>query len=111
MSRSADMWDLTRPWMGIAGGGFAYALFHQIGSDGSFHDCGHFSPWAILLVGLLTLLAIGLSGFVSFGVVRANEEAPARRVIATVSSLLALLLAFATVMPMIASLMLPDCYA
>lgn len=111
MSRSSEMWDLTRPWMGLAGGGLAYALFHQIGSDGTFQDCGHFSPWLVILVGLLTLLAIGASGLVSMGVVRAEEEAPARRVIATVSSLLALLLAFATVLPMMASLMLPDCFA
>ena len=111
MRRSAEIWDLSRPWLGLVGGGLAYALFHQIGSDGSFQDCGHFSPWVVTPAGVLTLIAIAGSGFVSFGVLRAEEEAPARRVIATVSSLLALLLAFATVMPMIASLMLPDCFA
>ena len=111
MSRTSEVWDLTRPWTGLIGGGLAYILFHQIGSDGSFHDCGHFSPWVVVLVGLLTLAATAWSGIVSWQVVGAKDEAPARRVIGTVCSLLAALLAFATIMPMIASLMLPDCFA
>ena len=110
MTRAAQIRDNLMPWMGLAGGGTTYALFHQIGSDGAFQNCALVSPWGVLIAGLLSIVAIAGSGWLSWRAARAAGEGGTRWFIGTISSMLTVLLLFATILPMIAALLIPRCF-
>ena len=96
------------PWAGLAGAATAWALDHQIGSDGVQYYC----PWGALLttvVGVLCLLLTAASGFASWRLLRADAETPTRRFIALLGLLLALLLGLAILLSTIAGWILPEC--
>ena len=96
------------PWAAMIGSGVAWALAHQIGSDGTFFDCDSGSALAIG-VSVFALVLTALSGWGSFRLWRRGGPTEARRFIALIGWLFAMLLALAILLPGIAGLIMPDC--
>ena len=111
MSRAVQAREALMPWAGIIGAAIGGAIAHQGGADSVFSNCARASPGAVIAVCILGLLIVGAGAFVSWTTRGGSSERSARGLIATVSSFLALFMAFAIVMPMIASLMIPPCHA
>jgi hypothetical protein len=107
MRRANALMELW-PWAGLAGASLAWALGHQIGSDGTFFDCTVGSPLTII-VGLLALVLAAASGFASLRLWRGDKETPARRFVALLGVMFAVLLGLAILLPTIAGLILPEC--
>lgn len=108
---SSEARDRFMPWGGIALGTVGYFLAHQIGSDATFQDCRTGSPWIVILGTLIGLVVIGLGAFASWPVFRSSSEAPARRLVATISLMVSVLFAIGVILPFIASLVIPQCWA
>lgn len=109
MRRANALMELW-PWAGLIGAGLAWALDHQIGSDGTFYDCSVGSPLAII-VGLVALLVTAASGVGSFRLWRSDRETSGRRFVALIGVLFALLLAVAIILPTVAGFIMPECLA
>jgi hypothetical protein len=109
MRRANALMELW-PWAGLAGAALAWALDHQVGSDGTFFDCTRGSALTIV-VGVLALLLAAGSGFASWRLWRSDRETPARRFIALLGAMFALLLGLAILLPTIAGFILPECLA
>jgi hypothetical protein len=103
--------DGFMPWAGLALGTTGYFLAHQIGSDSTFQDCRVGSPWIVILGTIVGLAIIALGAFGSWGVYAATGEGPARRLIALVSLLACALFAIGALLPFIAALIIPGCWA
>lgn len=103
--------DGAKPWAGMIGGSLGFALAHQIGSDSTFNDCVAGSPWAVIGGTLLGALLIGGGAFASWGVWRGKGEGPARSLIALVSLMACALYLLAILLPLIASMIIPRCFA
>jgi hypothetical protein len=103
--------DGFMPWGGLALGTLGFFVAHQLGSDATFQDCTAGSPWIVLLGTIAGLALIGLGALASWRVFDAKGEGPARRLIATVSLMAAALFAMAVVLPLIAALVIPRCWA
>lgn len=102
---------MAAPWAGIALGALGLGLAHQLGSDNVFNDCRSASPAVVLIACLAGLVIIAAGAAISWKVWRRHDEGPARKLIASVSLMIAGLFAFALLLPMIASLVLPACHA
>jgi uncharacterized membrane protein YidH (DUF202 family) len=110
----SDRWEHLRdgfaPWAGLAaatlGGGFA----HQVGSESVFDECAS-SPELVLTVCIIGAAIAALGALESWTVFRSDSEAPARKLIATVSLGTAALVVFAVCLPIVASLVIPQCHA
>jgi hypothetical protein len=98
------------PWAGLTIGLLAMILVHQIGSEGMFNDCRSVSPGPLLIVAFVGLLACGVAGLGSWRAMRSGDSGATRRVIGAISVGCAALFAFAILLPMIASLVLPPCF-
>jgi hypothetical protein len=109
MRRANALMELW-PWAGLAGAALAWALDHQIGSDSTFFDCNRGSTVTIA-VGLLTLALAAASGFASFRLWRSDAETSARRFVALLGWLFAILLGLGILLSTIAGLILPECLA
>lgn len=107
MRRANALMELW-PWAGMAGAGAAWALDHQVGGDGIFYACGRGLVWTTI-VGIVCLLITAASGFASFRLWRSDAETSARRFVALVGWLFALLLALAILLPTIAGFIMPEC--
>jgi hypothetical protein len=103
--------DGFMPWAGLALGTTGYFLAHQIGSDSTFQDCRISSPLIVILGILLGLLVIALGALGSWRVYAADAEPPARRLVAVVGLLACALYTMGVVLPFIASLVIPRCWA
>jgi len=103
--------DGFMPWAGLALGTTGYFLGHQIGSDATFQDCTVGSPWIVIVGTLVALAVIGLGAFGSWGIYAASEETPARRLVAVVGMLACALYVLGVLLPFIASLVIPPCWA
>jgi uncharacterized membrane protein len=103
--------DGFMPWAGLALGTFAYFLQHQLGSDSTFQDCRVGSPWIVILGTILALLIIGVGVLGSWRVFASHSEPPARRLVAVISLLSCALYAIGTILPFIAALVIPRCWA
>lgn len=103
--------DGFMPWAGLALGTAGFFLAHQIGSDATFQDCRVGSPEIVIFGTILGLVVIGLGALGSWGVYAAESESPARRLIATVGLLACTLFAIAVILPLIAALLIPGCWA
>lgn len=99
------------PWAGLAAAFTGLAIYHQWGSDGVFDDCGSYPTPAIGLLLLLALALAGLGAFGSLKVARNGDDSSPRRFVAMVSIGAASLFAVAMVLPFIASLLIPKCFA
>jgi len=103
--------DRFMPWAGLALGTVGYFLSHQIGSDAAFQDCRVGSPWIVLLGTLLALGVIGLGSLGSWRVYASSSETPARRLVAVIGLLACLLYTIGVLLPLIAALIIPRCWA
>lgn len=107
MRRANALMELW-PWAGLLGAGIAWALDHQIGSDGISYRC---ASGAVLttIVGVICLIVTAACGFASFRLWRSHAETAARRFVALLGWLFALLLGLAILLPTIAGFILPEC--
>jgi choline-glycine betaine transporter len=96
------------PWAGLLGAALGWAFDHQAGGDGIFYECGRGVLWTTI-VGVLGLLLTAASGFASFRLWRSDKETPARRFVALLGMLFAVLLAIAIVLPTVAGFIMPEC--
>jgi hypothetical protein len=99
------------PWAGLALGTFGYFLQHQLGSDAVFQDCRVGSPWIVIVGTIVGLMIIAAGALGSWRVFASGAEPPARRLIATISLLGCALYAMGTILPFIAALVIPQCWA
>jgi hypothetical protein len=107
MKRASALMELW-PWAGMIGAATAWILDHQIGSDGTFYNCGS-GTTLTLVVGILALiLALG-SGFGSYRLWRSGGETEARRFVAILGVMFALLLGLAILLSIFAGLIMPEC--
>ena len=111
MRASERIRDGFMPWAGLALGTAGYFLQHQLGSDAVFQDCRVGSPWIVILATILGLAIIAGGAFGSWRVFASHSEAPARRLIAAVSLLACSLFAIGAVLPFLAALIIPGCWA
>jgi hypothetical protein len=114
MGVSSSRWERFRdgfaPWAGLATATLGGAFAHQAGSEGVFDECAS-SPELVLTVCLIGAAVAAVGAFESWGIFRADAEAPARKLIAAVSIGTAALVVFAVFLPIVASLVIPQCYA
>ena len=103
--------DTFMPWAGLALGTLGYFLTHQIGSDSTFQDCRFSSPWMVILAALLGLAVIAAGALGSWRVYADEGETPARRLVATVGLLACALFTMGVILPAIAALVIPRCWA
>jgi hypothetical protein len=111
MKASERIRDGFMPWAGLALGTAGFFLAHQIGSDATFQDCRFGSPGIVILGTIIGLVAIGLGVLGSYRIYAASDEAPARRFVALVGLLACALYAIGVVLPLIAALIIPRCWA
>ena len=109
--RTKSIRDGFMPWAALALGTTGYFIAHQVGSDSTFQDCRVGSPWIVLLGTLLGLAIIGLGALGSWRVYAATAEPPARRLVAVVGLLACALYLVGAVLPLIAALLIPRCWA
>jgi len=103
--------DGFMPWAALALGTTGYFVAHQLGSDSTFQDCRVSSP-LIVIVGTIVGLAIISAGALGSWRVHSNaSETPARRLVAVVGLLACVLYAIGVVLPLIAALVIPRCWA
>jgi hypothetical protein len=103
--------DTFMPWAGLALGTAGFFLAHQLGSDATFQDCRVGSPWIVILGTILGLAIIAAGALGSWRIYDKRGEAPARRLIAIVSLLACALYAIGILLPFIAALVIPRCWA
>jgi len=103
--------DGFMPWAGLALGTLGFFLAHQIGSDATFQDCRIGSPLIVVLGTLIGLSAIGVGALGSWRVYAAEGESPARMLIAVVGMLACALCLMGVLLPLIAALVIPGCWA
>jgi hypothetical protein len=102
--------DGFMPWAGLAFGTTGYFLAHQLGGDSTFQDCRIGSPLMVTIAMLAGLAVIGLGALGSWRVYAA-DEAPGRRIVAIVGLLADILFAIGVVLPFIAAMVIPRCWA
>ena len=103
--------DTFMPWAGLALGTFGYFLTHQLGSDSTFQDCRFSSPWIVILAVVAGLVVILLGALGSWRVYASDNETPARRLVAIVGLLACALYTIGVILPAIAALVIPRCWA
>ena len=103
--------DGFMPWAGLALGTAGFFVAHQIGSDATCQDCRIGSPLIVLLGTLLGLAVIGLGALGSWRIYAAGDEAPARRLVAVVGLLACALYTIGVLLPLIAAMVIPRCWA
>ena len=103
--------DRFMPWAGLALGTTGFFITHQLGSDVTFQDCQFSSPAIVILAVLIGLALVALGALGSWRVYGADSETPARRMVAVVSVMACVLFALAIILPFIASLVIPPCWA
>ena len=109
--RTKSIRDGFMPWAALTLGTAGYFIAHQIGSDATFQDCRVGSPWIVLLGTLLGLAIIGIGALGSWRVYAGTAEPPARRLASAVGLLACALYVIGVVLPLIAALVIPRCWA
>ena len=103
--------DGFMPWAGLALGTTGYFLAHQIGSDSTFQDCRVGSPLMVIVGTIVGLVTIALGAAGSWTVYAAEAEIPARKLVAIVGLLACALYVMGVILPLIAALVIPGCWA
>jgi hypothetical protein len=109
--RGASIRDGFMPWAGLALGTTGFFLAHQMGSDSTFQDCRIGSPWIVTFATVIGITIIATGALGSWRVFASRSEAPARRLIAAVSVLACALFVMGVVLPFIAAMVIPRCWA
>jgi hypothetical protein len=99
------------PWAGLALGTVGYFITHQLGSDSTFQDCRVGSPMMVVVAMIVGLAIIGLGALGSWRVYAGDGETPSRRLVSTVGLLACALYAMGVVLPFIAAMVIPRCWA
>jgi MFS family permease len=102
--------DRFMPWAGLALGTLGAGLAHQIGAESVFQDCQFSSPLIVILAAILGLILVALGALGSWRIYGADEETPARRMIAVVGIMACAIYAMAIILPFIAALVIPRCW-
>jgi hypothetical protein len=109
--RTKSIRDGFMPWAGLALGTTGFFLAHQIGSDSTFQDCRVGSPLIVFFGTIVGLVVIAAGALGSWSVYAAESESPARRLIAVVGLLACALFTIGVILPLIAALLIPGCWA
>jgi hypothetical protein len=109
--RTEHIRDVFMPWAGLALGTAGYFLTHQLGSDWTFQNCTTGSPLIVIIATLVGLAVIALGALGSWRVYAGEAETPARRLVATVGLLACALYTIGVILPSIAALVIPRCWA
>ena len=105
------MRDRFMPWAGLALGTVGFFIDHQLGSDAVFQDCKASSPWLVIVGTIIGLALIGSGALMSYRVFEPQSEGPSRRLISFISLFACALFALGVVLSLIASLIIPQCWA
>lgn len=108
MTRTRAFAEAFMPWAGLVIGLIAAGFVHQFGSEGTFDHCETLAPVPAVIVAILGLVVTLAAGVLSWR--RGRTTDGARRVISTVSAGMALLFAFAIILPVIAAALIPSCF-
>ena len=108
MTRARAFAEAFMPWAGLVIGLVAGGIVHQFGSDGTFDHCETLAPVPAILAAVIGLIATLAAGVLSWRNGRTSDGT--RRVISTVSTGMALLFAFAIILPVIAAALIPSCF-
>jgi hypothetical protein len=109
--RSEPARDRFMPWAGLALGTLGFFAAHQLGSDATFENCRIGSPLIVIIGTILGLAIIAAGALGSWRVYAGEGEPPARRLIAAIGLLASILFAIGVVLPFIAALVIPPCWA
>ena len=110
MSRAGTSRDLFLPWAGLVFGFLGWWAAHQFGYAATFDACENAAPIPVIVISLLCVAGEAAGAWLSWGILRGTRQGPARKVVATVSVGTAALFALATILPIIAALILPPCF-
>jgi hypothetical protein len=108
---SARIRDGFMPWSGLALGTTGFFLAHQIGGDATFQDCRFGSPWIVIAGTILGLALVAAGAFGSWTIHASHSESPARRLVAIVGLLACALYGIGIILPLVAALIIPGCWA
>jgi hypothetical protein len=103
--------DGFMPWAALALGTTGFFIAHQLGSDATFQDCRVGSPMIVIIGTFVGLAIVGLGALGSWRIYTSESEAPARRLVAVVGLLACALYVIGLLLPLIASLVIPRCWA
>ena len=103
--------DRFLPWSGLALGTLGYFVAHQLGSDATFQDCRVGSPLIVIVAVIVGLAIVAAGALGSWRVFAAETESPARKLVASVSLMASALFAIGIVLPFLAALIIPRCWA
>jgi hypothetical protein len=103
--------DAFMPWAGLALGTAGFFLAHQLGSDSVFQDWRVGSPLMVIVATVAGLALIALGALGSWRIYSTDTEAPARKLVAIVGLMASALFALGVVLPLVASLVIPRCWA
>jgi hypothetical protein len=103
--------DRFMPWAGLALGTLGGGLAHQIGAESTFQDCAFSSPLMVVVATIVGLVLVALGAIGSWSVYSSDTETPARRMVAIVSLMSCAIFALAIILPLIAALVIPRCWA
>ena len=109
--RSERIRDRFMPWAGLALGTLGGGLAHQIGAESTFQDCAFSSPLMVIVATIIGLVLVAIGALGSWSVYSAEAETPARRMIAVVGLMACAIFTLAIVLPFIASMVIPRCWA
>jgi hypothetical protein len=109
--RTKSIRDGFMPWAGLALGTAGYFLAHQIGSDSTFQNCRVGSSLMVIVGAIVGLALIALGGAGSWSIYAAESESPARKLVAIVGLLACVLYVMGMTLPLIAALVIPNCWA
>ena len=102
--------DRFMPWAGLALGTTGFFIAHQLGSDATFQDC-RVSPAIVFVATIVGIALVTLGALGSWRIYATDREAPSRRLIAVVSLMACAVFTLAIILPFIASLVIPRCWA
>ena len=112
MSGGGSLVDRLLPWLGCVGAVVGWGASHQVGSNAIFDDCAATGGAFAALVCAAGLIVTLLGGVASFSVWCGGAgRGEAGRFIGLVSTLLAMLAAFAIILQLVSGLILPACAA
>jgi len=103
--------DGFMPWAALALGTTGYFMAHQIGSDSTFQDCRVGSPLMVIIATIVGLIIVCLGAVGSWGIYANKDETAGRKLVAIVGLLACALYVIGIILPVVAALIIPACWA